>query len=205
MEQFYSSFHEAFDGTQFTTPDSLFPYVKPLGDLLIIGLNSVAPYSTVKNPVGSNGQIDDHQRRRFDRLLSFSSSQETARIVLVHHHFNKMSHRTDGTMQSVWKAFEQRTMKLHGRRTLMKLLKKHRVDIVLHGHYHQNMEYARQGIRFVNGGGSILTPHSTALHLNLLHVDRGGIHARHHEFPLANEGMGPRAKEGTPLSELAAA
>jgi 3',5'-cyclic-AMP phosphodiesterase len=205
VEQFHDVFHEVFDGTQFATADSPFPYVKPLGDLLIIGLNSAAPYSTVKNPVGSNGAIDQLQRDRLDRLLSFSPSRGSGRIVLIHHHFNKMQHRTDGTMQSMWKAFEQRTMKLHGKRTLMKLFESHGVDIVLHGHYHRNVEYVRKGIRFVNGGGSTLSLDSSSLHLNLLHVDRRGIRIQHHGFPLMNERQGSPSRETISLSALAAA
>jgi Icc protein len=204
VEQFRDVFHELFGGTQFASTDSPFPYVKPVGELLIIGLNSVAPYSTMKNPVGSNGVIDERQRSRLDRLLSFSSSRGS-RIVLIHHHFNKMQQTTDGTMQSVWKTFEQRTMKLHGKRTLMKMFKNHGVDIVLHGHYHRNMEYVRRGIRFVNAGGSTLSTDPSFLHLNLLHFDRKGIRVQHMQFPLMTKGQGDLSRQNTSLSPLAAA
>ena len=205
IEQFHDAFHEAFQGTQFAAADSPFPYVKPLNDLLIIGLNSVAAYSVVKNPVGSNGEVDEHQRHRLDRLLSFSSSQLSNRIVLVHHHFNKMEHTTDGTMQSVWKAFEQQTMKLHGKRALMKLFRRHAVDVVLHGHYHRNVAYTRKGLHFINGGGSVLSPDSTMLHLNILHVDGNGIRVRQHEISPQTERRGAQPKEVISPTALIAA
>ncbi len=205
VEHFRDAFHEAFEGTQSASGDAPFPYVKPVGDLLIIGLNSVASYSAMKNPVGSNGEIDRHQLQCLDRLLSFSGSRESRRIVLIHHHFNKMRHRTDGTMQGIWKAFERRTMKLHGTRALLNLFRRHGVDVVLHGHYHQNSKYTRGGIRFLNGGGSILTPGSSGYHLNLIRVDRMEIRVQQFELPLLPEDRRVRVNGDAALSTVEAA
>ncbi len=196
-EQFQDAFHEAFGGTRRESADSLFPYVKLVGGVLFIAMDSVAPYSTVKNPVGSNGAVDEDQRDRLDRLLS-SVVSSSRRIVLIHHHFDKMNHSTDGTMQSIWKVFEQRTMKLYGKRALMKLFRKHGVEIVLHGHYHRNSEYTRSGLRFANGGGSILTPESTGLNVNVLDVDSTGIRLQRLEFPPASDRQHLQMREVVP-------
>jgi 3',5'-cyclic AMP phosphodiesterase CpdA len=199
VEEFHEAFRESFEGAQFATGKSPFPYVKPLGDILLIGLNSVAPHSVLKNPVGSNGMVDDRQQHQLDRMLSSPQWNRSRKIVLIHHHFNKMEHVTDGTMQSAWKAFEQQTMKLRGKRMLLKLFQKHRVDAILHGHYHENGEYARNGLRFINGGGSILTPHSSELHLHLLHIDAKEIRVQEHRFPLVTEHAVGRISENEPF------
>lgn len=204
-EQFQDAFHEAFDGTQRASADFPYPFVKLVGDVLIAGLDSVAPYSTMKNPVGSNGAVDEDQLCRLDRLLSSGASLGSRRIILIHHHFDKMNHRTDGTMQSIWKAFERRTMKLYGKRALMKAFRKHDVDIVLHGHYHRNTEYIRGGVHFVNGGGSILTPKWAGIHLNILHVDSGGIRLQQLEFSTASDRHPVGKSEVVSPSPLAAA
>ncbi len=204
-EEFREAFHEAFEGTQRESADFLFPFVKPVGDVLFIGLDSVPPYSTVMNPVGSNGAVDEDQQDRLDRMMSSGAWRGSRRIVLIHHHFDKMDHRTDGTMQSIWKAFEQRTMKLYGKRALMKLFRKHGVETVLHGHYHRNTEYLRKGLHFVNGGGSILTPQSPGLYLNVLEVDGGGIRVQRLELPPVSDGQPLRVREVVSPSPLAAA
>jgi len=198
IDEFHEAFRETFEGAEYASDKSPFPYLKPLGDVLLIGLSSVAPYSLAKNPVGSNGSVDSHQCQRLDRMLSSGLFKQSRRIVLIHHHFSKMKHRTDGTMQGAWKAFEQQTMKLRGKRDLMKLFQKHGVDAVLHGHYHENMEYTRKGLRFVNGGGSILSQSSSALHLNVLHIDRTEIRVHHHEFPVET----PQSNGQTPQGEF---
>ena len=186
-DQFRESFQGLFRNAFFPREKFPFPYLKPLGDVLLIGLSSVSGYSPVKNPVGSNGFVDDRQQQQLDQMLSSGQFKRSRSIVLIHHHFNKMDHRTNGTMQSVWKAFEQQTMKLRGKKDLMRLFKKHGVDAVLHGHYHQNMEYTRKGLQFINGGGSILGPRPSVLHLNVLHVNAKEVRLEQREFPAFEE------------------
>lgn len=183
VEMFVEHFGELFRDTIVASDRHPFPYLKPLGGLVLIGMNSVAEYSTVKNPVGSNGAVDQRQQEALDRMLSASPFKHLRKIVLIHHHFNKIRHRTDGTMQNVWKAIEQQTMKLRGKKELMKLFQKHKVEAVLHGHYHRNMEYSRKGLRFINGGGSILSSNPSVLHLNIIRVSDAGVDVQRHEIP----------------------
>jgi UDP-2,3-diacylglucosamine pyrophosphatase LpxH len=133
-------------------------------------------------------------------MLSASPFKHLRKIVLIHHHFNKIRHQTDGTMQNVWKAIEQQTMKLRGKKELTKLFQKHKVDAVLHGHYHQNMEYSRKGLRFVNGGGSILSSNHSVLHLNVLQISAAGVDVQRHEIPsLALNAQGPYLPASVPV------
>ena len=46
-------------------------------------------------------------------------------------------------------------MKLRGKKKLLKLFLESNVKLVLHGHSHEMKEYFREGIRFVNSGGSV--------------------------------------------------
>ncbi len=196
-----------FSGTIQISDKSPFPYLKPLDNVLLIGLNSVARYSAIKNPVGSNGSVDECSQRQLDRILSSGRFGRARSIVLVHHHFNKMSHRTDGSMQTVWKAFERQTMKLRGKKELMRLFARHRVDAVLHGHYHENREYTRQGVRFINGGGSVLGLEPSMLRLNILHVGAAGIRLERHDLPAPDETAAvrrPDQEDALPRTQAAA-
>jgi predicted phosphodiesterase len=74
-------------------------------------------------------------------------------------------------------------MKLRGKKVLMDLFRKHGADQVLHGHYHENMEYSRKGLRFVNGAGSVLSSNPSLLHLNVLKVRDGAVEVQRHEIP----------------------
>jgi len=183
LDEFREHFRELFENTVFARDNHLFPYIKPLGGLLLVGVNSVSEYSAVKNPVGSNGAVSQMQQEALHRMLSASPFKHLRKIVLIHHHFNKIRQQTDGTMQNVWKAIEQQTMKLRGKKELTKLFQKHKVDAVLHGHYHQNMEYSRKGLRFVNGGGSILSSNPSVLHLNVLRISDAGVDVQRHDIP----------------------
>ena len=175
LEEFREHFQELFDGCSFGSRGSAFPYVKQFDNLLLIGMNSVTAYAMVSNPVGSNGAVEHKQLRDLDRLLSAPRFRHTRRIVLIHHHFNKVRQKVDGTMQGVWRAFESQTTKLRGKKELARFFRKHDVAAVLHGHSHENLEYTRKGIRFFNAGGSILGPDPGILRLNLLTIDNAGV------------------------------
>jgi 3',5'-cyclic AMP phosphodiesterase CpdA len=187
MKRFCEHFQELFRTACCPNEGSCFPYLKPVGDLLLIGLNSVAEYSRVKNPVGSNGLVDERQQKQLDKMLASAEFRRSRNIVLIHHHFNKMEHATNGTMEGVWKAFEQQTMKLRGKKTLMELFKKHHVDAVLHGHYHENTEYTRKGLQFINGGASVQGSNPLILRLNVLHISSQEVRVEHHEIPSFDE------------------
>ncbi len=155
-EEFRSYFHEAFERCLFGSHAKPFPYAKVLGDVVLFGVNSVAHYSAVGNPLGSNGEVGDGQFRRLRQLLEAPQLRGRRKIVLVHHHFQKPPPLPEGALHSVWGAIERRTMKLHGKKRLFELFRQCDVSLVLHGHVHINEEYARKGTQFINGGGSLL-------------------------------------------------
>ena len=60
-------------------------------------------------------------------------------------------------------------MKLRKKKKLFQLFKMNKVDLVMHGHLHESIEYIRKGIRFLNAGGSI-TGNEEELKINFLNV-----------------------------------
>jgi 3',5'-cyclic AMP phosphodiesterase CpdA len=177
VEEFRGYFHEAFERTLYGTKAKPFPYAKVLGGVVLFGVNSVAHYSGVGNPVGSNGEVGDAQFRRLRQLLQAPQLRTKKKIVLIHHHFHKLPVPGEGTLHSVWGAIERRTMKLHGKKRLFELFRESHVDLVLHGHVHVNEEYTRKGVRFINAGGSLLGP-GNRMSFNLLEVTPGSIESR---------------------------
>ncbi len=177
VEEFRGYFHEAFDRVLYGTHGKPFPYAKVLGGVVLFGVNSVARYSAVGNPVGSNGEVGDAQFTRLRQLLETPQLRNKKKIVLVHHHFHKLRPPGEGTLHSVWAAIERRTMKLHGKKRLFELFRECNVDLVLHGHVHVNEEYRRKGTQFINGGGSLFGP-SSQMAFNLLEIGPGSVEHR---------------------------
>jgi Icc protein len=198
VREFAQRFPEAFERTLTASKESPFPFVKMINDIVLIGLNSVARYSGVRNPLGSNGWVDDQQVDRFERLAGLPLFAGKRKIVLIHHHFCKLERNGLGTMHTVWGTIERQTMKLRGKKDLLRLFRKHGVELVLHGHYHRTMEYTRKGITFVNAGGSVLDALDDTLHVNLLHVGPQRITVSRHRVPLEVGEDSPRPRHTIP-------
>jgi 3',5'-cyclic AMP phosphodiesterase CpdA len=156
VSEFYECFHEAFDKCLHVSQSSVFPYGKVVGDVVLVGMNSVAEYSRLGNPIGSNGEVSESEFEKTEKILSSDLLKRKRKVILIHHHFYKRSGEESGAMHSVWNAIEAQTMKLRGKKKLLKLFGESNVDLVLHGHLHENHEYWRKNIRFMNGGGSVL-------------------------------------------------
>lgn len=184
VKEFAQSFPEAFERTLTASPESPFTFVKMVNDIVLIGLNSVARNSGVRNPLGSNGWVDDQQAGQFDRLAGSPLFAGKRKIVLIHHYFCKLHRNGLGTSHTVWGTIERQTMKLRGKKDLLKLFRKHGIDLVLHGHCHRTMTYIKKGIRFLNAGGSVRDERSLGLHVNLVHVTEKGIRVSVHIIPL---------------------
>ncbi|MGA9121041.1 MAG: metallophosphoesterase, partial [Bacteroidota bacterium] len=147
LEDFTKSFAELFQGCAIGGKGHPYPFVKDLGPVVLIGLNSVADYSVVKNPLGSNGQVTESQILKVREYLESGLPKEKTRIVLVHHHFNKADKPATGVLGGMWGSLEQQTMKLRKKRSLLEFFQKEQIDLVLHGHLHVSSSYTRKGIR----------------------------------------------------------
>jgi 3',5'-cyclic AMP phosphodiesterase CpdA len=174
VRNFCESFRESFDRCLFESESSMFPYAKVLGDLVLVGINSVAEYSKLGNPFGSNGEVSDREFEQTGKILNSPMLRGRRKIVLIHHHFCTYAPQEGGGLNSIWNSVEGQTMKLRGKKKLLELFKAAGVELVLHGHLHENREYERNGVRIVNGGGSVLAAKGEA-RLNLITIGDGFI------------------------------
>ncbi len=183
VREFGYAFRETFEHTLRHSDKRLFPFAKLLGDVALIGVNTVAAHSRFKNPIGSNGGVDDRSFELLVELLESPLLLAKRKIVVLHHHFCRMRDVLPSAAHSVWGAIERQTMKLHGKARLLKLFSRTQVHMVLHGHIHVSNEYIREGVRFVNAGGSVLHDRSDDLHITILRVDDAGCRAEIHRVP----------------------
>ncbi|MBU2492803.1 MAG: metallophosphoesterase [Bacteroidetes bacterium] len=170
VKKFVSFFSELFDSAVFPNPDKIFPYAKIIGDVAIIGINSIRHYSRIKNPFASNGKIYNDDFESIKAMLEFDSIKVRKKIVAVHHHFYKNSVEATSSQSNLWNRIEGYTLKLRGKKKLLKLFKENKVDLVLHGHSHELKEYERKGIKFVNAGASIDNTSSTEANVFFINI-----------------------------------
>lgn len=159
IEKFHEVFREVFRGCYRLT-ESAYPYLKRIGDVAFVGLNSIARHSRLGNPVGSNGTIDDAQVDQMKELFKLAQFAEArSKIVMLHHHFFRKKDEAQihsySTGPGIFNMIEQETLKLRGKRKLLKAFSKAGIDTVLHGHVHFTGSYERKGIKFYNGAGAV--------------------------------------------------
>lgn len=174
VSTFLSYFPEAFDNCFYLSPKSFFPFAKRINNSLIVGLNSIAIYSKLTNPFGSNGEIDAAQFGELFDIFKNADKEIKHKIVLIHHHFNKLKSESKSTFGNIWAGIEKQTMKLRSKRRLFNLFKEFKVDIVLHGHIHESKEYFRKNVRFLNAGAT-LKNNKAAIKINLLNISKNEI------------------------------
>jgi len=177
-------FREAFTGCIGGPDGELFPFVKDLGGVVLVGINSIAPYSAVANPLGSNGIVSERQLNHLRRVLDSRLFKHKQRAVLIHHHFHKAAGKSSsGLLGNVWGTLESQTMKLRGKKALLEFFREMNIDIVLHGHDHTTMEYTRKDLLFLNAGGSVQGPTPGDLCVNFVRADGQGLKTELHRIP----------------------
>jgi 3',5'-cyclic AMP phosphodiesterase CpdA len=144
LEQFTGIFADTFDGQQ------TFPFVKLLGNAAIIGINSLMEWSIDDNPEGSNGNLTELELRKLDRILKSDELEGKYKIVMLHHHFSRPEDNEGAPAHSLWIKGIGYKMDFHKPAKFLKLLKKRKVNLVLHGHTHHSGIYFRKGLCFVN-------------------------------------------------------
>ena len=174
LQDFYSFFPELFNGSIDYNPLNIFPFVKKIDNFLLIGLNSIAEYSMVSNPFASNGIIELSQLNTISEILEPYQDNKYRKIVLVHHHFNKMN-VAENSSGSFWQNIEKQTMKLRKKKRLLKIFNHFGVELVLHGHYHVSRDYVRKGITFSNAGASLKGQEKGEININFIDVHKRDI------------------------------
>jgi 3',5'-cyclic AMP phosphodiesterase CpdA len=181
-QEFLEAFRETFRGSLRPKKGHPFPFAKVVGEVVFFGLNSVAAYSPLKNPVGSNGKVGQRQRDHLKELLRTGIFGKRRRIVLIHHHFEMREPGVGrGALRSLWNAIEGHTMKLRGKKELLRLLDQERVDLILHGHVHLSHRYRVRGMNFLNAGGSVMGTGEGSV--NFVRVRQGRLGVEIHPVP----------------------
>ena len=151
---FEQAFRETFPAKAYEG-ERIFPFVKIIGPVVFIGMNSVRPFHPLFNPFGSNGHISKRQLDAVERILSHPSITGLKKIILIHHHFNKYRPFSESLGNKLYQLFESQTLKLHGRKNVEEIFWKSKVDAVLHGHSHIPGIYSNTGIIY---SGTALNP-----------------------------------------------
>jgi 3',5'-cyclic AMP phosphodiesterase CpdA len=99
-----------------TDGGNLFPLVRRRGPLVLIGVSSAVPTPALM----ATGTLGRGQLEALDRLLAGLSAEPAFRVLLVHHPL-----RSNARAKRLTDAFE-----------LLALLRRHGVELVLHGHDH---------------------------------------------------------------------
>ena len=93
-----------------------FPFVRRRGPLALIGVSSAVPTA----PLMATGRLGRVQLDALDPILAQLASEQAFRVLLVHHPLHS----------------DSRFKRLTDSRQLRALLKRHGVELVLHGHDH---------------------------------------------------------------------
>src|ERR1700748_3151959 len=112
--RFVESFEEYLRGDE-PAPDA-FPFLRRRGPVALIGLSSAVPTA----PLMATGTLGTTQIAALERILVALSAEQLFRVLLVHH-----------PLQS-----DSRPKRLTDSAALIALLRKHGVDLILHGHDH---------------------------------------------------------------------
>ncbi|MEJ5352358.1 MAG: metallophosphoesterase [Melioribacteraceae bacterium] len=171
---FKNYFKELFENT-ITVSKNIFPYAKIIGNIALIGLNSIDKYSKLKNPFASNGKISKEQRKALKKLFDLPLIKCKLKIIMIHHHFYKNNAEAKSSFNALWNRIESYTMKLRGKKKLIKLFRKNNVKLVLHGHSHELKEYNRKEIKFINAGGSVENDEISEPGLFIIEIDNENI------------------------------
>jgi 3',5'-cyclic AMP phosphodiesterase CpdA len=171
---FYNYFKETFDNCAFLSKPNIFPYAKILDGVLFVGINSIAEYSTSKNIFASNGSVGIDQFDETAQILEQFKYDAAVKIILIHHHFNKIKVKGKNSFGSFWQNLEKQTMKLRKKKRLFNLFYRYNIDLVLHGHFHEIGEYKRTGIKFLNAGGCLKNNSKNLIGLNFIDINHQG-------------------------------
>ena len=142
---------------------SCFPYVRVIGRVALIGVNSAIPTP----PFVAAGRVGGEQLERLGQVLITCASQGLTRLVLIHHPpLPGLAPPRRALEDAV--GFER-------------IIEAHGAELVLHGHNHRDMlnwrQWSRGHIPVVGvASGSASRPHKdeAAARYNLIHVTRQG-------------------------------
>jgi 3',5'-cyclic AMP phosphodiesterase CpdA len=137
-----------------------FPFVRRRGPLALIGVSSAVPTA----PLMATGKLGRAQLDALDQTLAQLSSEQAFRVLLVHHPLHS----------------DSRVKRLTDSRQLRALLKRHGVELVLHGHDHIHSTMWFEGTDGkipaigVPSASALAHRHYPAAAYNLFSIERDG-------------------------------
>jgi 3',5'-cyclic AMP phosphodiesterase CpdA len=137
-----------------------FPFVRRRGPLALIGVSSAVPTP----PFMATGWLGQAQRDALDGILSQLSAEPVFRVLLIHHPLRS----------------DSRHKRLTDSDELLALLKRHGVELILHGHDHIHSTMWFDGPRGripaigVPSASAIAHGHYPAAAYNLFSIERNG-------------------------------
>lgn len=167
IKQFQYYFYETFLDCYHPFKSELFPYAKIIGDIVLIGMNSIAPYSTIKNLFASKGRVDKLHLQGLRQISQWNKVKERLKVVLIHHHFGLTRKKEK---QNLLENIENHHMKLRKRKKIIRIFQSLGVDLVLHGHVHISNQYHKKGIHFVNAGATVEGFQRDFLYINFIEI-----------------------------------
>jgi len=150
LDNFIDTFKETFPS------NNSYPFIKIVNNIAIVGINSIDRWSEDKNPEGSNGRIQKEDFKKLRNLLSSIEVKDKVKLILIHHHLNKPVSKEDLPGHSLWLKVINWKMRLYGIKRLLRLFKKHNVNLVLHGHTHVNEIYNIRGVSILNSSACLM-------------------------------------------------
>ncbi len=117
QHRFVEALGEYLSGDE-ASANSAFPFVRRRGPIALIGLSSAVPTA----PLMATGTLGRAQIEALEKVLTGLATEDAFRVLLVHHPLRS----------------DSRPKRLTDSAKLLALLKKHGVELILHGHDHIN-------------------------------------------------------------------
>lgn len=172
VNNFFNHFSELYENCSFPDPENVYPFIKTVGDVAFFGLNSIAEYSYIKNPLASNGKLCKKDFTVLKTAVNSVEIKSKFKIAIIHHHFSRFKKDNVHLNNYFWNKIEKNTMKLRKKNKILKLFKTMDVKLVLHGHIHIYSDYLKSGIHFINAGNSIENGNEKELLINMIEIDK---------------------------------
>jgi Icc protein len=163
INAFCNVFQKAFVAED-SAVDNFFPFVKIIGNVAIVGFNTVMEWSVISNPIGSRGRIDAEELAMIDQPEIAQMLSGKTVIAVMHHAYTLYEPGTTLDKAFVW------GMELVDKEATLKTLQHIHTKLVLHGHFHRAEIYREGGIVFVNCGSTKRTSNK----INSVTVDDEG-------------------------------